>query len=169
MSRDCQSASVAERRRDAWTIHPISPARAATPSRIHSHRRLEPEPDEAVVGEAAGLVGVAVAVTVAVDVAVAVAVSVAVAVAVAVLVTAGLVASGLVAPAAPAGGVAVIVAALLDRVPIALLAVLPHPVARQPATMTAGRNHPFVKRRMSAPSVSVALRHRVAGPGEIIR
>jgi hypothetical protein len=57
-------------------------------------------------------------------------------------------------------------------VPIALLAVLPHPVARQPARMTAGRNHPFdpfVKRRMSAPSVSLALRHRVTGPGEIIR
>jgi hypothetical protein len=86
-----------------------------------------------------------------------------------VLVTAGVVAAGLVASAAPAGGVALIVAALLDKVPIALLAVLPHPVARQPARMTAGRNHPFVKRRMSAPSVWLALRHRVTGPGEIIR
>jgi hypothetical protein len=79
-----------------------------------------------------------------------------------VLVTAG-------AVAVPAGGVAVIVAALLDKVPIALLAVLPHPVARQPARMTAGRNHPFVKRRMSAPSVSLALSRGVAGPGAIIR
>jgi hypothetical protein len=145
MSLDCQPAAVAERRRAEWAIKAIRPARTATPSRIHSHRRLvpEPEPVAAADGEVAGAgvvaggAAVAVTVAVAVDVAVSVAVDVAVAVAVVVAV--------LVTP-----GVALVVAVLLGRLLIALWAVLPHPAARHPATSTTtGRQNPFVEHRMS--------------------
>src|SRR6185437_13018487 len=124
MSRDCQPAAVAERRRDAWTIHPVRAARTATPSRIQGQMGVEPElePVPVAVGGGAGscvVDGAAGAVTVAVAV------------------TVGSVRLGEAD------------AALLARLPAASWAALTHPAA----SMAAGRIHPLVKDRMSALSV----------------
>src|SRR5437870_2231312 len=151
MSRDRQSAAVAERRRDAWTIHPIRAARTAAPSRNQGQIGVEPESVPVAAGEVAGAAGAAEAVTVAV----------------AVLVTVGIEGPVEVSPVGASLGAAVAEAALLARLPAASWAALPHPAARHPvARMTAGRNHPFVKDRMSSPSVSFTLSQRVADPGE---
>src|ERR1051325_351710 len=109
MSRDCQLAAVAERRRDAWTIQPIRAARTAAPSRIQGERGVEPESVPVAPGEAAGAAGSAEAVTVAVAVTVALAVGV--------LVTVGIEGPVGVSPVgAPLGEAE---AALLARLPAA--------------------------------------------------
>ena len=119
---------------------------------------MEPESVPVAAGEVAGATGAAEAVTVAVAVTVALAVGV--------LVTVGT--EGCSVGVSPA--VAVAEAALLARLPAASWAALPHPAARHPvARMTAGRNHPCLKDRMSSPSVSFALSQRVAGPWEMVR
>src|SRR6185437_7897232 len=122
MSRDCQPAAVAERRRDAWTIHPVRTARTATPSRIQGQIGVEPESDPVAAGELAGAAGSAEAVTVAVAVTVG---TVTVGRTVAVLV-------GTEGPVGVSSGVVVAEAALLARLPAASWAALPHPVARHP-------------------------------------
>src|SRR5512146_1307516 len=109
MSRDRQPAAAAERRREAWTIHPARAARTATPSRIHGQIGVEPELDSVpvAVGEAAGAAGAAEAVTVAVAVTVARAVGV--------LVTVGIEGPVGVSPVGVPPGVALAEAALLAR------------------------------------------------------
>jgi hypothetical protein len=154
MSLDRQPAAAALRRRPDVAIHVIKPARISTPSRIHSQSRLVPEllPEAAAlgVGEVALSVGVAVAVAVAVTVSVdgsAVGV-VGVGVGVGVGVTVGV---G-VAVAPPAAELTAD-AARLVALPIALLALLPHPATRHPATsMATGREKPLIVNRMPGPS-----------------
>jgi hypothetical protein len=149
---------AAERRRPDWTIHAIRPARISTPSRIHSQSRLVPEllPEAAALGDAAGVGEVALSVGVAVAVSVAVTVSVdgsavgvvGVGVGVGVGVTVGV---G-VAVAPPAAELTAD-AARLVALPIALLALLPHPATRHPATsMATGREKPLIVNRMPGPS-----------------
>jgi hypothetical protein len=152
MSLDRQPAVAAERRRPDWTIHAIRPARISTPSRIHSQSRLVPEllPEAAAlgVGEVALSVGVAVAVAVAVTVSVDGSAVGVVGVGVGVGVTVGV---G-VAVAPPAAELTAD-AARLVALPIALLALLPHPATRHPATsMATGREKPLIVNRMPGPS-----------------
>src|SRR5690348_14153952 len=162
MRRDCQPAAAAARRRDAWTIHPIRAARTAAPSRIQGQIGVEPESVPVAPGEAAGAAGSAEAVTVAVAVTVALAVGV--------LVTVGIEGPVGVPPVGAPVGVAVAEAALLARLPAASWAALPHPAARHPvARMTAGRNRPFVKDRMSSPSVLLPSASGPQDPGEMVR
>jgi hypothetical protein len=145
MILDCQPAVAAERRRPDWTIHVIRPARISAPSRIHSQSRFVPEPEVAVPGDVADVGAAAVAVAVAVAVTVAVdgtAVGV-VAVSVGVGVTVGV---------EPPVAELTADAALLVALPIALLAPLPHPATRHPATSIATRREkPLIVHRMMSP------------------
>jgi hypothetical protein len=153
---------AAERRRPDWTIHAIRPARISTPSRIHSQSRLVPEllPEAAALGVVAGVVEVALSVGVAVAVSVAVTVwvdgsavgVVGVTVGVGVGVGVGVTVGVGVAVAPPAAELTAD-AALLVALPIALLAALPHPATRHPATsMATGREKPLIVNRMPGPS-----------------
>src|SRR6266702_4604569 len=149
MILDCQPVVAAERRRPDWTIHVIRPARISTPRRIHSQSRLVPEsPEVAAPGEEAAALlvvgGAAVAVAVAVTVVVSVGVGVGVALEVAEL-TAD--------------------AALLVALPIALLALRPHPVIRHPATMMAtGSQTSLLVHRMLVLSLVAIVRPAALAP-----
>jgi hypothetical protein len=152
MSLDRQPAVAAERRRPDWTIHAIRPARISTPSRIHSQSRLVPE----LLPEAAALVDVAGVGEVALSVGAAVAVSEAVTVSVdgpAVGVVGVGVTVGVGVAVAPPAAELTADAARLVALPIALLALLPHPATRHPATsMATGREKPLIVNRMPGPS-----------------
>jgi hypothetical protein len=154
MSLDRQPAVAAERRRPDVTIHAIRPARISTPSRIHSQSRLVPEllPEAAALGVVAGVGEVALSVGAAVAVSVAVTVSVdgsavgVVGVGVGVTVGVGV-------AVVPAVAELTADAARLVALPIALLALLPHPATRHPATsMATGREKPLIVNRMPGPS-----------------
>jgi hypothetical protein len=136
------------------TIHAIRPARISTPSRIHSQSRLVPEllPEAAALGVVAGVGEVALSVGAAVAVSVAVTVSVdgsavgVVGVGVGVTVGVGV-------AVVPAVAELTADAARLVALPIALLALLPHPATRHPATsMATGREKPLIVNRMPGPS-----------------
>src|SRR5580704_8171035 len=129
-SLDRQSAVRAERRRLEWTIHAIRPARAATPSRIHSHSRLVPD-CVLDVADAAGEAAGPATVTFGLDVTVTVAPAAGLVPAV--------VAGAAVVVAVVAGWLVVVVRVGVGRLLITLLAVLPHPAARHATTRIPAR------------------------------
>jgi hypothetical protein len=152
MTLDCQSVAVAERRPAECTIHPVKPASAAAPRRIHSHSRLLPDPPLAA-GELPGCVvagGLVVAVTVTLgpgDV-----------------MTLGLgeVVTVALGEAALEDAVAVepevVVLRVGDKLETALWTVPPHPAARHPAArMAAGRRRLLRNRRMPDPFMRCRL------------
>jgi hypothetical protein len=140
MTLDRQSVAVAERPLAECTIHPIKPASAAAPRRIHSQSRLLPDPPLAG-GELPGCVIVGGA---------AVVVVVTVTLGPGDVMTLGL---GEVVAVALEDAVAVapevVVLRLGDKLETALWTAPPHPAARHPAArMAAERRRLLLNRRI---------------------
>jgi hypothetical protein len=178
MSLDCRPAAFAERRRDAVTIQAIRPIRAAAPSRIHSHSRLVPDPVAGVadaLGETAGADVVVVTVTVGAAAVVAGAAAVVGAAVVGAAVVGAAVVSGAdVVSGAVGPPVLVAVRVVVGKLLMMLLAVLPHPAARQATTRTAAdRERLFAGYRMPilrvVPDQSTAVMISPTGRAGLIR